>query len=262
MPDVSSIAPADVERWIVFDMHKNSLVAGVLPASGGTPEVTRLENTERAVRRFVDRLGGPRRLGRRLRGGPVRLRPVAAAVAGRRRLRRDRAVAGAGPGRRPGQDRPPRRQEAGAPLPRRRAVVRRAALARAGGAARPGALPRRPAPGAHRGAPPRRQAAAAPRAHLPRGQEGLDQAAPGLAFAPAAGRPARPARARAYARSPRRRRRPARRDRPRARAGRDHRAVVPTRCAGCARSAASGSSRRSGCWPRSATSAASPTRAS
>jgi hypothetical protein len=34
-------------------------VAGVLPATGGTPEVTRLDNTERAVRRFVDRLGAP-----------------------------------------------------------------------------------------------------------------------------------------------------------------------------------------------------------
>jgi hypothetical protein len=52
MPDVSSIAPADVEQWIVFDVHKNSLVAGVLLAVGGTPEVTRLENTERAVRRL------------------------------------------------------------------------------------------------------------------------------------------------------------------------------------------------------------------
>jgi transposase len=58
MPDVSSIAPAEVRTWIVFDVHKNSLVAGVLPAAGGAPEVTRLENTERAVRRFVDRLGG------------------------------------------------------------------------------------------------------------------------------------------------------------------------------------------------------------
>jgi hypothetical protein len=59
MPDVSSIAPAEVKQWIVFDVHKNSLVAGVLPASGGAPEVARLENSERAVRRFIDRLGGP-----------------------------------------------------------------------------------------------------------------------------------------------------------------------------------------------------------
>ena len=31
----------------------------MLPPSGGAPEVERIENTERAVRRFVDRLGGP-----------------------------------------------------------------------------------------------------------------------------------------------------------------------------------------------------------
>ncbi len=70
MPDVSSIAPADVDRWIVFDVHKNSLVAGVLPAVGGKPEVTRLENTERAVRRFVARLGGPKGLAVAYEAGP------------------------------------------------------------------------------------------------------------------------------------------------------------------------------------------------
>jgi transposase len=70
MPDVSSIAPADVDRWIVFDVHKNSLVAGVLPASGGKPELTRLENGERAVRRFVARLGGPQGLAVAYEAGP------------------------------------------------------------------------------------------------------------------------------------------------------------------------------------------------
>src|SRR5688572_5095094 len=70
MPDVSSIAPADVDRWIVFDVHKNSLVAGVLPASGGKLELTRLENSERAVRRFVARLGGPQGLAVAYEAGP------------------------------------------------------------------------------------------------------------------------------------------------------------------------------------------------
>ena len=70
MPDVSSTAPAVVPRWVVFDVHKNSLVAGVLPAAGGSPEVTRLENTERAVRRFVDRLGGPGGLAVAYEAGP------------------------------------------------------------------------------------------------------------------------------------------------------------------------------------------------
>ncbi len=70
MPDVSSIAPAEVKTWVVFDVHKNSLVAGVLPAAGGAPEVTRLENTERAVRRFVDRLGDPQGLAVAYEAGP------------------------------------------------------------------------------------------------------------------------------------------------------------------------------------------------
>jgi transposase len=70
VPDVSSIAPADVKQWIVFDVHKNSLVAGVLPPTCGTPEVTRLDNTERAVRRFVERLGGPDGLAVAYEAGP------------------------------------------------------------------------------------------------------------------------------------------------------------------------------------------------
>jgi len=70
MPDVSSAAPADVSQWIVFDVHKNSLVAGVLPASGGTPEVTRLENTERAIRRFIERAGDPSKLAVAYEAGP------------------------------------------------------------------------------------------------------------------------------------------------------------------------------------------------
>ena len=70
MPDVCSIAPADVDRWIVFDVHKNSLVASVLPATGGSPEVSRVENTERAVRRYLDRLGGPDGLAVAYEAGP------------------------------------------------------------------------------------------------------------------------------------------------------------------------------------------------
>ena len=70
MPDVSSTAPACVDHWIVFDVHKNSLVAGVLPAQGGSPQVTRLENTDRAIRRFVGRLGDPKRLAVAYEAGP------------------------------------------------------------------------------------------------------------------------------------------------------------------------------------------------
>ena len=70
MPDVSSTAPADVNQWIVFDVHKNSLVAGVLPASGGTPQVSRLENTERSIRRFIDRAGETSTLAVAYEAGP------------------------------------------------------------------------------------------------------------------------------------------------------------------------------------------------
>lgn len=70
MPDVSSTAPAVVDQWIVFDVHKNSLVAGVLPAQGGTPEVSRIENTERAIRRFFERAGDPGSLTVAYEAGP------------------------------------------------------------------------------------------------------------------------------------------------------------------------------------------------
>ncbi len=70
MPNVSSTAPADVNQWIVFDVHKNSLVAGVLPGSGGTPQVSRLENTERAIRRFIVRTGEASTLAVAYEAGP------------------------------------------------------------------------------------------------------------------------------------------------------------------------------------------------
>lgn len=50
MPDVSSTAPALMTTWVAIHQQKLSHVAEILPASGGTPEVARLENTERAVR--------------------------------------------------------------------------------------------------------------------------------------------------------------------------------------------------------------------
>ena len=59
MADVSSIAPADARLWVGLDVHKLSIVAATLPPRGGTPEVCRIETTEKAIRRFIDRLGGP-----------------------------------------------------------------------------------------------------------------------------------------------------------------------------------------------------------
>lgn len=70
MSDVTaSIAPTDVRLWVSLDVHKFSIVAATLPPAGGKPEVSRIETTEKAIRRFIDRLGGPEGLAVRL--GPA-----------------------------------------------------------------------------------------------------------------------------------------------------------------------------------------------
>jgi hypothetical protein len=56
MPDVSWCAPAEVRLWVALDAHKLSIV--VATPSGGRPEVSRIANTPKAIRRLIDRLGG------------------------------------------------------------------------------------------------------------------------------------------------------------------------------------------------------------
>ena len=70
MPDVISTAPADVRLWVALDVHKFSIVAAVLPPSGGRPEVSRIETTEKAIRRFIKTLGGPEGLAVSYEAGP------------------------------------------------------------------------------------------------------------------------------------------------------------------------------------------------
>ncbi|MDQ3741780.1 MAG: IS110 family transposase [Actinomycetota bacterium] len=70
MPDVSSTAPEQVRLWVSLDVHKLSIVAATLPPVGGSPELHRIENTERAIRRFVDRVGGPDGLAVSYEAGP------------------------------------------------------------------------------------------------------------------------------------------------------------------------------------------------
>jgi transposase len=70
MPDVSSTAPERVRMWVALDVHKNSIVAATLPPEGGKPEVQRIENRERAIRRLIDRLGGPDGLAVAYEAGP------------------------------------------------------------------------------------------------------------------------------------------------------------------------------------------------
>jgi hypothetical protein len=57
MPDVISLQPADVRMFVALDVHKLSIVAAT-PA-GGRPEIHRIETTEKAIRRFIAKLGGP-----------------------------------------------------------------------------------------------------------------------------------------------------------------------------------------------------------
>ena len=70
MSDVTSIAPADVRLWVSCDVHKLSIVAATLPSVGGKPELSRIETTEKAIRRFIDRLGGPQGLALCYEAGP------------------------------------------------------------------------------------------------------------------------------------------------------------------------------------------------
>jgi transposase len=71
MPDVSSIAQtATTTTYVALDVHKRSIVAGSLPAQGGEVELHELPNTERALRRLVDRLGGPEGLACCFEAGP------------------------------------------------------------------------------------------------------------------------------------------------------------------------------------------------
>ena len=57
-PSPVAIDPASVRAWVALDVHKLSIVAAVLPAAGGQPELHEIESTERAIRRLVARLGG------------------------------------------------------------------------------------------------------------------------------------------------------------------------------------------------------------
>jgi transposase len=68
--DVTSFAPTDVRLWVSLDVHKLSIVAATLPPAGGKPEVSRIETTQKAMRRFIDRLGGPEGLAVCYEAGP------------------------------------------------------------------------------------------------------------------------------------------------------------------------------------------------
>jgi transposase len=69
--DVSSNASANTTRvWVALDVHKNAITAGVLPAESGQVELAQLENSEKAIRRLIGRLGGPEGLAVCYEAGP------------------------------------------------------------------------------------------------------------------------------------------------------------------------------------------------
>jgi transposase len=70
MTDVISTAPADVRLWVALDVHKLSIVSATLPPAGGQPEISRIETTEKAIRRFITKLGGPDGLAVSYEAGP------------------------------------------------------------------------------------------------------------------------------------------------------------------------------------------------
>ena len=71
MPDVTPcLHPGQVRGWVAIDQHKFSIVAAVLPPDGGKPEVSRIETTERAIRRFIAKQGGPAGLSVCYEAGP------------------------------------------------------------------------------------------------------------------------------------------------------------------------------------------------
>jgi transposase len=70
MPDVISTQPADVRLFVALDVHKLSIVAAALPPAGGQPEVTRIETTPKAIRRFIAKIGGSDGLAVAYEAGP------------------------------------------------------------------------------------------------------------------------------------------------------------------------------------------------
>jgi transposase len=59
-----------VRLWVALDVHKFSIVAAVLAPGSGAPEIARIETTEKAIRRFDGKLGGPEGLAMAYEAGP------------------------------------------------------------------------------------------------------------------------------------------------------------------------------------------------
>ena len=106
MPDVSSNASLTTTRvWVALDVHKNAVTAGVLPVAGGEVELSQLENSEKAIRRLIARLGGPEGIAVCYEAGPCGYDLYRLLVDGGG-VRHRRAVVDSGAAGRPREDRP------------------------------------------------------------------------------------------------------------------------------------------------------------
>jgi transposase len=71
VPDVRSSACAKATRtWVALDVHKDSIAAAIMSAKDDRPQVVPLENSERAVRRLLRRLGDSEALAVCYEAGP------------------------------------------------------------------------------------------------------------------------------------------------------------------------------------------------
>jgi transposase len=70
MPDVNSNAPVVTSTWVALDVHKNSITAATFAEASGEIAVTQLEHCEKAIRRFLKRLGAPGSLAVCYEAGP------------------------------------------------------------------------------------------------------------------------------------------------------------------------------------------------
>jgi transposase len=69
-PSPIALDPASVRTWVALDVHKLSIVAAVLPGADDRPQLQRIDNSERAIRRLIARLGGPQGLAVCYEAGP------------------------------------------------------------------------------------------------------------------------------------------------------------------------------------------------
>lgn len=76
MPDVSRNAnQAMITTYVALDVHKRRIVAAVLASTGGDTELHEIPNTERAIRRLIERLDGPDGLSVCYEAGPCGYAP-------------------------------------------------------------------------------------------------------------------------------------------------------------------------------------------